>query len=57
VPERQRYRLPTIGDPQLGQNVANMRSGSSEADAQPLGDLWVVQPLNEKNQHLAFARG
>ena len=54
---RQRGGFGAAGHAKLREDVANVRFDSGGPDAQLLGDLCVIQPLNEQGQHGPFTLG
>lgn len=55
--DRQRGGLGAVGSLQFLDAGADMMPGSSRADDQPCGDLFVAHSLNDERQYLAFAVG
>jgi hypothetical protein len=49
--------LGTIGDSELGQDVADVHADSLLADERVLGDTPVAEPVGEKREHLPFSLG
>ena len=47
VTQRERGRLDPVGDPQLGEDVADMDRDGRPADYQSIGDLRIVQALHD----------
>jgi hypothetical protein len=47
--------LTAVGDPELGQEIGDVRASSARADEQPLGDLGIGQALREQAEDLLLA--
>ena len=54
MPQRQGCGFHPVGDPQFRKDIADVHRGSRPADHQAVGNLRVVQSLNDQFQHLQF---
>ncbi len=55
--QRQGHGFSAAGDPQLGENVADMRFDRGRAEDQPPGDLGMVQALDHQGENFTLVLG
>ena len=56
VTMRGRDRLGTAVDPELHEDVLDVRGDGFRADDEPLGDLPLIHAIGEESEHLELSR-